>query len=106
MPLVALLGVAVAAALAWWARGWWCRRANPNCPVWAQERKLIWKAKLRKQYPNGSHERRPTPAPTPAPAPTPGAVPMARLDNEWRAGIPSQRMDTPTTGVANPKRKT
>ena len=100
MPLVALLGVAVAAALAWWARGWWCRRANPNCPVWAQERKLIWKAKLRKQYPNGSHERHPTPAPTP------GAVPMAALDNSSRAGIPSRIKDTPTTGVANPKRKT
>jgi hypothetical protein len=80
-------------SLGWWARGWWCQRMNPTCPVWQQERKRAWKAWLRNRYPNGSRERHPTP-------------PAEVLDNGATAAVPSQIKDTPATGVANPRRKT
>ena len=79
----------------WCTKGWHCRRTNPTCPVWQQERKRVWKDGLRKRYPNGSRERHPT-------------TEIATLDNLREAGAPSERRDTPTaeTDVGNPRRKT
>ena len=61
------LGLPVAGLVGWWARGWWCMRVNPSCPVWQQKIKLAWKAVWRKRYPNGSRERHPTPPPEGSP---------------------------------------
>jgi hypothetical protein len=95
----ALVSGAGFAILGWWARGWHCKQANTACPVWQQERKLIWKAKLRKQYPEKPerhHLQRIT---------TQIATPKDLLDSVPEAGAPLPIEPTPTTGVANPRRK-
>jgi hypothetical protein len=73
---------------------------NPHCPVWQREREAAWKAEWRKQHPATRAERRGT-----AELATPGLIAKA-LDEAERAGVPSNIEPTPTTGVANPRRKT
>lgn len=92
--LLGCVGSAGSFVLGWLAHAWSCRRHNADCPVWRQEHKAAWKAKLRRRYPNGRHERHPTTE--------------VALDDGGRAGIPLQRRDTPTaeTDLANPKRRT
>jgi len=79
-------------ALGWLAHSWFCRRRNADCPVWQQERKAAWKAKLRRRYPNGSRDRHPTTE--------------VALDDGGQAGVPLSNTDGVETDLANPKRRT
>jgi hypothetical protein len=83
------LALAGGAAIGWRAKGWWCSRENPSCPVWRVEAGLTWKAVLRKRYPNGSRERHPTP-----------------VDLQGGSGVPSTNTNGVETKPANPKRRT
>ena len=91
--LTLVSSIAGGVALGWYAHLWWCKRSLLGCPIWQQESKLIWKAKWRKRYPNGSRERHPTPAP---------------VDSHGGSGVPCVRRDTPSaeTDLTNSKRRT
>ena len=54
-------GVVGGVVLGWWWRGWRCKREEPACPVWQREANVLWGADLQKRYPDGMHDRRPTP---------------------------------------------
>ena len=107
----------------WWGHGWWCMRRN-GCPIWRQidtgewVRKLTDKGWLTKNgnrhFPREDRERHPT-----TEIVTPRVLDEMKKSGdpwaEWRqappldegpkTGIPLQIKDTPTTGVANPKRR-
>ena len=91
--------------LGWRAHRWSCMRRN-GCPEWLEERAKDWDVKATL---NGWHRRRKKSSG--GEAKTTGD-PWAEwhqappLDDEPKTGIPSKRMETPITGVANPKRKT
>ena len=70
----------------WYAHLWYCKRRN-GCPVWLEEDARDWNVKAEL---NGWHKRRE----------------KAPFDNENGKGVPSSIEPTPTTGVANPRRKT
>lgn len=65
--LVIVLALIVGGINGWYAREWVCKHTQRGCPIWQQERKLAWKAHLRKLYPNGSREHHPTPIDPAAP---------------------------------------
>ena len=92
--LVVAFGLVV---LGWRSHRWWCMRRN-GCPEWLQERAKEWDVKATL---NGWHKHKAVPDEAWrqwAPAPP--------LDGENEKGVPSERMETPITGVANPKRRT
>ena len=94
----------VGLAVGWGLHLWYCQRRN-GCPLWRQLDTGEWVRRLAasgwrtkngvRHYPRPDHERHPS-----------GAVPIEALDETARSGVPSRLTDTPTTGVANPKRKT
>ena len=90
-------GIAGGSVLGWWAKGWYCERAHPSCPVWLQRVKRAWKAGLRRRYPEGRPERRTTQILTPQ-----------VLDKVRQEAAPLQRRTTPTaeTDVGNKNRRT
>ena len=90
--LIMLVGCAGSGALGWYAKGWHCRRMNPSCPDGQPERVEAWKAEWRRQNPASLVERH-------------GTTEIATLDNLREAGAPLRIEPTPTTGVANPRRK-
>ena len=95
LKLLLLLVVGPSAfVLGWLAHGWICMRRNA-CILWRRLDAREWTEKLKDDYLNGRYERHPS-----------GAVPIETLDETARSGVPSRLTDTPTTGVANPKRKT
>jgi predicted restriction endonuclease len=98
--LILLAGMAGAFILGWDAHAWYCRRMNPQCPIWQAERDSAWKAELRRRYPGTRPERRGT-----TEIATPGVV-AESLDEQRKMGVPSERVDTPSTGVANKNRRT
>ena len=92
--LVVAFGLVV---LGWRSHRWWCMRRN-GCPEWLEERAKDWDAKAEL---NGWKKRKVVPDEAWrkwAPAPP--------LDGENGKGVPSKIENTPTTGVANTKRKT
>jgi hypothetical protein len=70
----------------WHAHLWFCKRRH-GCPVWLEEDARAWNPKAEL---NGWHRRRKKPP----------------LDKAKESGAPLERMETPVTGIANPKRKT
>ena len=54
-------GIAGAGILGWHAHREWCMRVNLGCVLWQREAQKPWKEKWLRRYPNGSHERHPTP---------------------------------------------
>jgi hypothetical protein len=92
----ALVAGAGFAVLGWYAHAWDCRRMNPHCPVWQREREAVWKAEWRRQHPATRAERHGT---------TELVIPKDLLDSLPEAGAPLPIESTPTTGVANPRRK-
>ena len=108
LPLIviALAFLAGVALLVWWARGWWCRLKNPKCPERAPAVAAAWHPRdearaWRAAHPNGlSGERHHLQRIT-----TQIATPKDLLDSLPEAGAPLPIEPTPTTGVANPRRK-
>lgn len=72
--------------LGWYAHLWWCKRRH-GCPVLLEEYAREWDVKAEL---NGWHRRKKQPP----------------VDSETQTGVPLERMETPVTGIANPKRKT
>jgi hypothetical protein len=97
LPVVGTIcGVIGGVFLGVWWKGWNCRRINPHCPIWQQERDVAWKDELRRRYPGTRPERRGT-----TEVLTPGV-----LDKIREEAAPSERQDTPVTGCENTKRRT
>ena len=100
------LVIAAAIFLAGWrAHLWWCKR-RPGCPAWLEERAKEWNVKREL---NGWHRRRKKNSGGEAKTtgdPWAEWCPAPPIDDKPKTGIPSERMETPITGVANPKRKT
>jgi len=94
--LIMLVGCAGSGALGWYAKGWHCRRMNPSCPDGQPERVEAWKAEWRREHPATRAERHGT---------TEIVIPKDLLDSVREEGAPSERLDTPTTGVT-PRRRT
>jgi hypothetical protein len=83
-------------AIGWHAHLFFCQRRK-GCPEWQRANARTWTEALAERYPDG-HERHPTPV----------VEVEALLDERRRAGVPSQRRDTPSaeTQPSNPRRKT
>ena len=82
----------------WLSHLWYCKRRN-SCPLWQRDSEEAWLRELAKKYPAGRVASIPPEVWSmwrPAPA----------LDETERAGVPSQIEPTPTTGIANDKRRT
>ena len=90
--------------LGWRAHRWSCMRRN-GCPEWLEERAKDWDVKATL---NGWHRRRKKSGGGEAKTtgdPWQHWVPSPPLDEEPKTGVPLQIEPTPTTGVANPRRK-
>ena len=93
-------GIAGGGVLGWYTHEWFCMRRN-GCPIWIRDDAAKWSKKLKAEgwrTKNGRQHH----ARVRAERPT---TEIATLDNLREAGAPSERVDTPTTGVV-PRRKT
>ena len=98
--LAMALGIAGGGAMGWYTHEWFCMRRN-GCLIWIRNDAAEWSKKLKAEgwrTKNGRQHH----ARVRAERPT---TEIATLDNLREAGAPSERVDTPTTGVV-PRRKT
>ena len=96
-------GIAGGLVLGWCAHEWFCMRRN-GCLIWIRNDAAEWSKKLKAEgwrTKNGrQHHAREQHQTTQI------ATPQDLLDGMNGEGVPLQRQDTPSTGVANPKRRT
>jgi hypothetical protein len=85
--------LAVGFTVGWHAHLWHCQRRR-GCPVWREREARKWTDALARRHPTG--ETNPWAHWKPAPP----------VDEDKESGAPLERMETPVTGIANPKRKT